>query len=65
MPATDPSLNTLRAALGRIDEQLLRELDRSAAAAAPEWQAALRRDIELPGITSDMLARLAVTLTRR
>ncbi len=60
-----PGLTALRGAIGRVDEQLLREIDRSPPLPRAEWQAALRRDVELPGITSDMRARLAEALARR
>jgi cyclohexadienyl dehydratase len=60
-----PRLNDLRDAIGRVDEQLLREIDRSPPLPPAAWQAALRRDVDLPGITSAMLSRLAETLARR
>jgi cyclohexadienyl dehydratase len=50
-----PSLNTLRAALGRIDEALCRELDQLPPGSAPEWRTALQQ-IGQPQPAIDRLA---------
>lgn len=51
-----PSLNTLRAALGRIDETLCRELDRLPPASADAWRASLQQVGAAPAAI-DRLAR--------
>jgi cyclohexadienyl dehydratase len=54
-----PSLNTLRAALARIDDALCRELDQRPPGTAAEWRAALQQI----GQPQAAIARLAAALT--
>ena len=63
-PASAPSasIDEIRAAIGRIDEQLLRELDRATPAPIDTWKAALKRSVSAPGVDSVGLERLAVAL---
>jgi cyclohexadienyl dehydratase len=63
-PATEAgaSLDELRAAVARIDTALVRELDRTTAAAVEPWQTSLSRTMALPGIDNAALQQLAATL---
>jgi len=54
-----PSLNTLRAALGRIDEALCRELDHLPPASAATWRTALQQTGAAPAAIDRLAAALA------
>jgi cyclohexadienyl dehydratase len=64
-PPVTVSLESLRAALGRIDRSLLRALDTAPRSTAAEWMAALRPAIDAPGVSSGDVERLADALARR
>ncbi len=53
-----PSLNTLRAALGRIDESICRELDRLPPSTTPEWKTALQPTGAPPAAIDGLAAAL-------
>ena len=60
--APSATLDALRAAIGRIDEQLGRELRRIPPGDAVSWSAALDRDLSAVGVESRLRLRLAGAL---
>lgn len=62
-PQSSASLDELRAALGRVDAQLVRELDRSPQGSFQEWRAALQPSLIGPGVDSAAVGQLAEALT--
>lgn len=65
-PAPDGSaqLPALRDALARIDEQLIRELDRAPQTPADQWQTLLTDTIDTPGVAPNDVKRLADALAQ-
>jgi cyclohexadienyl dehydratase len=59
------SLDGLRDAIGRIDQQLVRELDRAPEAPADSWITALTRTVAAPGIDAAALNHLAGVLAKQ
>lgn len=59
---TTVSIDDVRAAIGRVDDQLVRELDRAPAAPLATWKAALSRSVSAPGVDKEGLERLAAAL---
>ena len=57
------SLDELRAALGRIDAQLVRDLDRSPKGSFQEWYGALQPALMGSGVDNAAVGRLAAVLT--
>jgi cyclohexadienyl dehydratase len=63
-PQGAASLDELRAAIGRIDEQLVRELDRAPAGSVDLWRVTLQRSVNEPGVDTQSLNRLAEVLAQ-
>ena len=61
-PDTAASLADLRGAIGRVDAQLLRELDRAPHGSVEQWQVVLEQNLSLPGIDATALNQLAAAL---
>ena len=61
-PDTAASLADLRGAIGRVDAQLLRELDRAPHGSVEQWQVVLEQNLSLPGIDATALSQLAAAL---
>jgi cyclohexadienyl dehydratase len=61
-PDTPASLTDLRDAIGRIDAQLLRELDRAPSGSPAPWQIVLADNLGGPGIDRDAIDQLAAAL---
>jgi hypothetical protein len=61
-PAVSQPLDQLRAAIGRVDEQLIRELRRSPPTAASSWQSILDRNLGALAIDRPLIAQLANAL---
>jgi cyclohexadienyl dehydratase len=61
-PETPASLATLRDAIGRVDAQLLRELDRAPGGSPAQWQVVLADNLSGPGIDRDAINQLAAAL---
>jgi cyclohexadienyl dehydratase len=57
-----PSLDGLRAAIGRIDELLIREIDRAPSASVETWHATLQRSVTQPGVDGAAIQSLAEAL---
>lgn len=60
---TTATLTTLRDVITRIDEQLVREIDRPHTASKQDWLGLLAEAVTLPGIDDSMRARLANALS--
>jgi len=63
-PAPDSSaqLPALRDAIGRVDTQLVRELDRAPETPAEQWRTLLSDTLDAPGVTPNDVKRLADAL---
>jgi cyclohexadienyl dehydratase len=59
---TTAAIDGVRTAIGRVDDQLVRELNRAPAAPLDTWKAALSRSVSAPGVDSEGLERLATAL---
>jgi chorismate mutase len=60
-----PSIDAVRAAIGRVDDQLVRELDRAPSAPLDTWKAALSRSVSAPGVDTQGVESLAAALERQ
>lgn len=56
------SIDDVRKAIGRVDDQLVRELNRAPAAPLDTWKAALSRSVSAPGVDKEGLEHLAAAL---
>lgn len=56
------SLDDVRTAIGRVDDQLVRELNRAPAAPLDTWKAALSRSVSAPGVDKEGIEHLAAAL---
>ena len=61
-PAPAASLDALRDAIGRVDAQLVGEIDRAPAGSVETWRAALARTVGAPGLPAASLEKLAAAL---
>ena len=62
-PTSQVQLSTLRDAIARIDEQLVRELN-TAKGEFRDWRDQLDRELNLPGVDAQAILRLAFVLAR-
>jgi len=62
VPAAEVPLEQLRAAIERIDRQLVREIERSPPSRIKDWKQGLERLMELQAIREEHIMRLAVAL---
>lgn len=56
------SIDEIRAAIQRVDDQLVREMDRGPRVPTETWQGSLSRAVHAPGIDKDALQNLALAL---